>query len=161
MTEELHKQCAATVMDTFHTMMRTVGPEARKKSPSDLSMQQFRAMKTIERHEGASLSTVSEHLGATLSATSKLIDGLAERGWIGRETDEDDRRKLILALTDAGTQALNSVHMEVIACLGERLAALSPGECAMVNLAMDLLRSTLVASQTSDNHRNGVRCRDD
>ncbi len=147
MADELRKQCASTVMDTFHTMMRTIGPEARKHSSSDLSMQQFRAMKTIEKHEGASLSLVSEHLGATLSATSKLVDGLVERGWVRRDIDEEDRRKLILALTDAGAEVMKSVHMEVITCLSNKLASLTPGECAMLNLAMDILRSTLVAAQ--------------
>ena len=134
-------------MGTFHTMMRTVGPEARKHSSSELSMQQFRAMKMIEHHEGASLSLVSEHLGSTLSATSKLVDGLVERGCIRRETAEDDRRRLILALTDAGMQVMESVHIHVITCLADKLATLSPNECAIVNLAMDILRSALVSAQ--------------
>lgn len=136
-------------MDTFHTMMRNVGPEARKHSSSDLSMQQFRAMKTIEHHEGASLSLVSEHLGSTLSATSKLVDGLVERGWVRRETARDDRRRLILALTGAGMQVMDSVNMHVITCLAGRLATLSPNECSIVSMAMDILRSALVGAQPS------------
>ena len=147
MTDELQQQCATNVMDTFHTMMRTVGPEARKHSSSELSMQQFRAMKTIEHHEGVSLSLVSEHLGSTLSATSKLVDGLVERGCIRRETAEDDRRRLILALTDAGMHVMESVHIHVITCLAGKLATLTPNECAIVNLAMDILRSALVSTQ--------------
>lgn len=141
------QQCATTVMDTFHTMMRTVAPEARKQSTHGLSMQQFRAMMTIERHEGASLSLVSEHLGGTLSAASKLVDALVDRGYIRRQTAEDDRRKLILALTDAGAQILASGHIEVISCLAKKLAALTPGECGMLNLAMDILRSALATPQ--------------
>ena len=147
MTDKLRQQCATGVMDTFHTMMRIVGPEARKQSSSDLSMQQFRAMMTIERHEGASLSLVSEHLGSTLSATSKLVDGLVDRGFIRRETAEDDRRKLILALTDAGVRIMESVHMRVITCLAGKLDVLTPNECSIVNLAMDILRSAFISGQ--------------
>jgi DNA-binding MarR family transcriptional regulator len=147
MADDLARQCATTVMDTFHTMMRTVGSEARKRSSTDLSMQQFRAMKTIQLHEGASLSILSEHLGATLSASSKLIDGLVERGYVRRQNAEDDRRRLILALTDPGQQALGTVHMELIACLTEKLTGLTAGECGIMNLAMDVLRSALVATQ--------------
>jgi DNA-binding MarR family transcriptional regulator len=145
MTHELRQQCATGVMDTFHTMIRTVGPEARKQSSTELSMQQFRTMRTIERHQGASLSLVSEHLGSTLSATSKLVDGLVERGFIRRETAEDDRRRLLLALTDAGMQIMECVHMRAITCLADKLGALSPNECAVVNVAMDILRSALVS----------------
>ena len=143
MTDELRQQCATGVMDTFHMMMRTVGPEARKHSSSELSMQQFRAMKIIGRHEGASLSEVSEHLGSTLSAASKLVDGLVERGYIHRETAEDDRRRLILAITEAGEHAMGSVDLEVQSFIAEKLASLSPNERAIVNLAMDVLRLAL------------------
>lgn len=154
MEDGLQHQCASTVMDTFHTMMRIVGPEARKRSSLGLSMQQFRAMKTIEMNTGASLSLVSEHLGGTLSATSKLVDGLVERGYIRRKTAEDDRRKLILALTEAGETILATVHIEVISCLGEKLAALTPGECGMLNLAMDILRSALAAPTGQSTQRS-------
>lgn len=147
MADDLVRQCSTTVMDTFHTMMRSVGAEARRRSSTELSFQQFRAMKTIELHEGASLSLVSDHLGGTLSATSKLVDGLVERGCIRRETAEDDRRKLLLALTDEGVKLIESIHMEQISCLAERLTVLSPSECRMVELAMDMLRSALVGAQ--------------
>lgn len=149
MTEDLVRQCSTSVMETFHTMIRSVGAEARKRSASELSFQQFRAMKTIEQHSGASLSLVSEHLGATLSASSKLIDGLVDRGLVCRETAEDDRRRLILALTEAGERAIDSVHMEQVSCLAERLTVLSPSECRMLALAMDVLRSALVSTPVS------------
>ena len=144
MADDVSKQCAASTMDTFHMMMRSVRTEMRKRSPLDISMHQFHAMKTIQHHEGASLSVVSEHLGSSLSAASKLIDGLVERGYVHRETAEDDRRRLILAITEAGEQAMESVDLEVQSFIAEKLAALSPNERAIVNLAMDVLRSALI-----------------
>jgi DNA-binding MarR family transcriptional regulator len=150
MNEDTTQQCAANVMDTFHAMMRAIRPEKRKCPSSEMSMQQFRALITMKHNEGASLSLVSEHLGATISATSKLIDGMVERGYIGRETDADDRRKLTLALTEAGERALESVHLEAISRLAQRLVALSTGERAMVDLAMDLLRTALVSTQPAE-----------
>lgn len=136
-------QCATTVMDTFHMIMDAIHTEMQQRASAILSMRQFRAMMSIKHHEGLSLSQVSEHLGGTLSATSKLVDGLAERGYIHRKTSAEDRRRLILALTDAGEQALNSVHLEGLSCLAERLDSLSPSEYAIVDLAMNLLRSAL------------------
>jgi len=147
MADEAVGQCAATVMDTLHMVMRAVRPDAQKHSRLDLSMHQFRALITIKHHEGASLSLVSEHMGATLSAASKLIEGLVERGYVRRETATDDRRKLLLALTDTGRDALASVHLEVISCLAEKLARLSSSECAMIDLAMDVLRSAIISVQ--------------
>jgi hypothetical protein len=39
MTENPSQECAAAVLDTFHLIMRTVGPESHKKSPPELSIQ--------------------------------------------------------------------------------------------------------------------------
>lgn len=147
MADDQTKQCATTVMDTFHTMMKSILPDPRKRPAGDLSMQQFRAMMTIERNEGASLSTLSEHLGATLSAASKLVDGLVERSYVRREYAEDDRRRLILALTETGQQMLDNVHMEVISRLADKLQTLTASEQGMLNLAMQLLRSAIVGNQ--------------
>ena len=145
MDDDLAKQTATIVMDTFHAMMQNVGSEARRRSAQVLSMQQFRAMKTLEHHDGVSLSLLSEHLGTTLSAASKLVDGLVDRGYVQRENAEDDRRRLILGLTQEGIQAMRDIHMELITCLSERLTSLTVGECGLMKLAMEVLRSALMA----------------
>ena len=137
------QEYAALLLDTFHMVKRTLGAEMKKRSALELTMHQFRAMNIISRHQGASLSLVSEHMGATISTTSKLVDSLTERGYVRRRTAEDDRRRLILDLSDEGNQALEKVHMEAISRLAEKLKCLSPGECGVLKLAMDLLRSAL------------------
>lgn len=154
LSDESTRQCAAALLDTFHFMMRTIKLESRKRSAPEFSMQQFRAMKIIEHNEGASLSLVADRLGATLSATSKLVDGLVDRNCVCRNTAKNDRRKLILALTDTGEQALESIHMEMLSCLAERLILLSPNECAMLNLSMDMLRSVLESEQSAQNRQS-------
>lgn len=144
MTATDAQECAAMLLDTFHMVKRTLGAEMKKKRSSlDVTIHQFRAMNVISRNQGVSLSLVSEHMGATISTASKLIDGLVERGYVQRRTAEDDRRRLILQLTDEGDQALEKVHLEAISRLAEKLSCLSSGECAMVKVAMDMLRSAL------------------
>jgi DNA-binding MarR family transcriptional regulator len=161
MEDNTNRECAAMLLDTLHMVKRTLGAEMKKRSALELTMHQFRAMNIVSRHQGASLSLVSEHMGATISATSKLIDGLAERGYVQRRTAEDDRRRLILQLTNEGTQALERVHMEGISRLAEKLKCLSPGECAMLKLAMDMLRSALGSSDVGKSepqmHTDGHR----
>ena len=136
-------ECAAHVMDTFSMVMRAIGTEMHRRGPSDLSVQQFRALMIVKHHEGASVSMVSHHLGSTISSTSKLVDGLVERHYLSREAAPDDRRQLILKLTESGADALEAVHREKLSYLRDILATLSPGECATVMLAMNLLRSAL------------------
>ena len=148
MADDTIRQTAINLMDTFHTMMHVVGAEIHKKrSVDDLSLQQFRAMNMIQHHQGTSLSQLAEHLGATVSAASKIVNGLAERDLVRRDTSTHDRRKLMLALTEAGEQAVVTVRRQASSYLAQRLETLSPGECAMLDLAMDVLRSALVPGQ--------------
>jgi DNA-binding MarR family transcriptional regulator len=106
-------------------------------------------MMTIKRHDGASLSQMAEHLGATVSSASKIVEALVERGLIARATDADDRRKLALALTDEGEALMASAHLRLLTVLAEKLSSLSPNECAMVELAMGIVRSALAQARTT------------
>jgi DNA-binding MarR family transcriptional regulator len=158
MTANDAQECAAMLLDTFHMVKRTLGAEMKKKrSALDVTMHQFRAMNIISRNQGVSLSSVSDHMGATISTASKLIDGLVERGYVQRQTAEDDRRRLILQLTDEGSQALGKVHMEAISRLAEKLSCLSPGECAMLKVTMDMLRTALGNSEHGQASASALR----
>jgi DNA-binding MarR family transcriptional regulator len=147
MADETVKQCASTILDTIHVIWRSVGGEMRKEAPKELSMQQFRAMRGIERLEGPSVSQLAERMGTTLSAASRLVEGLVEKGYVERETAGDDRRRLVLGLTEQGQKELESVHIKAAGFLADKLQAMTPTECAVVNLAMDLLRAQIAASQ--------------
>jgi len=138
------KQCAEKLLDTSHLMMRTIRPEPHKAPHPGLSTQQFRAMMMIRHHEGFSLSDLSRRTGSTLSAASKLIDGLVARGFVSRESAADDRRRVALSLTARGKDVVESARLDVVEALAERLAALSPNEIAVLNVAIDVLRTALV-----------------
>lgn len=155
MANETVTQCAANLMDCFHVMMHAVHSDRRGQAPKELSLQQFRAMRIIRDNEGASLSNVADHLGNTLSATSKLIDGLVERGYVMRGTALDDRRKLILEITDSGASKLDSIHMAVISTLAEKLEGLTPSECAIIDLAMEIMRRALLSGRSLKNKEIG------
>ncbi|MGB9620395.1 MAG: MarR family winged helix-turn-helix transcriptional regulator, partial [Armatimonadota bacterium] len=110
-------------------------------------------------HQGASLSRVAAHLGATLSAASRIVDHLVDRGYVRRQTAERDRRRLILELTDSGEDAVNSVKLRMHSCLAEKLTALTPGECSVLEVAMDILRSALVSAQDREDKHSAGPCR--
>lgn len=48
------------------------------------------------------VSTLAEYLGKSTSATTRLVDGLEDRGWLKRQSDPDDRRRIQLVLTEEG-----------------------------------------------------------
>ena len=138
------QQCAALMMDTIPMVMRAVGGEMFKHRSAELPMQQFRALMIIKHHKGTSLSTVAKLLGSSISSASKLIDGLVQRSFTTRQTCTDDRRRMTLALTEAGEEMLQSIHLEQLSYLAERLAPLPRGDCETIVKAMESLRSIFV-----------------
>jgi DNA-binding MarR family transcriptional regulator len=116
-------------------------------------MQQFRVILAIHINKGASLSDIAEHLGSTISSASKMVDGLVHRGLIERTTDPDDRRKIVLALTDKGNSTIDTINLLALNCLNSKLYPLSTNECAIVNLAMNVIRSAFMQSPDKDTRR--------
>jgi len=134
------RQCAALITATLPLIMRSNGTKIDKMGLLKLSKPQFQALMFVSHHNGASLSSVAEHLGTTLSSNSKLIDGLVEHGFIIREASTEDRRRVTLAITGAGEEALDAMHQLIINLTAERLSRLSEEECSLITEAMELLQ---------------------
>jgi DNA-binding MarR family transcriptional regulator len=57
---------------------------------------------------GAARQDLAAELGVTKQAISQLVDVLVSRGYVTREADPDDLRRLALTLTERGEQALSA-----------------------------------------------------
>jgi len=156
MPEEYVQQCAAGLFSTIDVIMRSARPDHKNGGPQGLSVHQFRALMTIHHHDGASISQIAEHLGASISSASKTVNALVERGLINRTTDSNDRRKLALALTEDGETLMAEARRRILANLAERLSPLSRNECAIVNLAMDTVRSAVMLSRAKEADVPGI-----
>jgi DNA-binding MarR family transcriptional regulator len=116
--------CAALLIDTVPLIMRAIGAEMRSHRPSDLSVQQFRALLFIRRNPGTSLARVAEHTGLTTPTTSKMVDRLVARGLISRQVLARNRRRVTLGLTNLGEATLSAAHDATQNRLAELLAPL-------------------------------------
>lgn len=139
-------ECARTFLDTVPVMMRRIVSEIHRQRSNELSMIQFGTMMFINDHEGISLSVVARHHGATLSSTSRLIDGLVEKGYILRETPKNDRRKVQLSLTDEGKTSIKLMHQTAINYLAKMLHGLSEEDLEMIVKSVKLLDSVVVGN---------------
>lgn len=133
-------ECVTQVLFTVPMVMRTIRSEMRHRRLAGLSVPQFRAMGFLYRRGGVSLSDVAEHMGLTLPTVSKMVDTLVRRGLVIRETSLDDRRCLILKLTEQGRSAHDVANRETQARLTEVMSDLTPIEREEVGRAMEYLR---------------------
>ncbi len=76
------------------------------------------------------LAVIIERLGLSKQAAGHLVDLLVLRGYLDRRIDPQDRRRLVVALTERGTAAAE-VTRQAAAALEDRLtAAVGPADVA-------------------------------
>ncbi len=79
-------------------------------------------------NRGAPISGLIRELGVSKQAASQLIDTLVLRGYLNRRPDADDRRKIVIELTERGEAAAAAVQ-EGVRDIDRQLAeAISPEE---------------------------------
>ncbi|MGI9022096.1 MAG: MarR family winged helix-turn-helix transcriptional regulator [Acidimicrobiales bacterium] len=84
----------------------------------------------------ASLAT---ELGVSASTVSRVVDRLVQAGWARRQPDAEDRRRLLLELTDAGRAAAGNLTTQRRARHGELLRRLNPAQRRQVIEGLRLL----------------------
>ncbi len=72
----------------------------------DLSFTQWVALKVTHDGVVANAGELARELGITSGATTRLLDGLEERGLIARDRGSEDRRVVQIAVTGIGAEAV-------------------------------------------------------
>src|SRR5215207_469217 len=109
-----------------------------------LSLRQYAALSGI-RQGATSPGELARLWQVTPAVITGVIDRLERRELVRREPDPDDRRRLRLALTDAGLAASMLVERSLTEELAVQLAKASPHELAELGRALDLLQRTFAA----------------
>jgi DNA-binding MarR family transcriptional regulator len=136
----LPEDTALDILETVPVVMRMLRAEMRRHRQLGLSLPQFRSLAFLRRQPGSSLNNLAEHLGLSAASTSKLVDGLVERGLVQRQEDLVDRRKIQLELTGEGFSAWEEAFLNTQAALSSRMKELSDEQRQLVRQAMAILR---------------------
>ena len=148
-------ECAREVVEVVPIIMRALVGEMRRHDATDLSVPQFATLAFLSRNEGACLSDAAEHFGLRLPSMSKMIDGLVVRGLVLRRINPADRRRVILALSEMGGDALRVAREATRVFLAERLSRLTESQLAAVARTMAILRPLFDGGSEEDNKTSG------
>jgi DNA-binding MarR family transcriptional regulator len=89
---------------------------------------------------GASAADLIRELEVSKQAASQLIDTLVLRGYLSREVNSEDRRRLTISLTERGLAAASAVRAGV-ADVDRQLAELcGPRQIAGLRAGLEALR---------------------
>jgi DNA-binding MarR family transcriptional regulator len=133
----------AAAVDAGLGLLCLIRSELRERRPAGLSIGQFRLLHMLHKDPERSLSDFADDLGVSVPASSKMVDGLVERGFVERAADAADRRRLSLALTPQGVAVMKEAKKGLEARMAEALAGIGAAESAALAKALDLLRTRL------------------
>jgi DNA-binding MarR family transcriptional regulator len=105
----------------------------------DISMTEWRVMAVLARFEGLSAREVAERTAMDKVAVSRALARLVSARRVSRVMHDDDKRRSVLGLTEAGWRMHDEVAPMARARERELLARLDPEERAWLTRILDKL----------------------
>lgn len=118
--------------DTVQQFIRSFGLLEQTTTPCGFSMSlsQVFAIQELEK-KTLTITELAEKLRLERSSVSRLIDGLVKGGFVSRELNANNRREVILQLTEKGTNTVRRVRNHSVQFYNEILENLSENEQLM------------------------------
>jgi DNA-binding MarR family transcriptional regulator len=122
---------------------RLRGRDAR--SPEDISFAQLRLMNGIEPGEGCRAGRLAEEAGVSPATVTGMLDNLEKRGLLVRVRSTEDRRAVVIRLTDEGRRVRDDKRAEAREVFERALSTLPAEELAAAPRLLRLLANALEA----------------
>ncbi len=113
-----------------------------------VSMAQFHIMVTLQRNGVMPMSRLADLLGASQSNASGLIDRLEERGYVARTRVPEDRRVVLVQVTEAGSRLIEETDALSDELMRDVLGQLDRAELPVIARATSAMRAALEATTT-------------
>lgn len=128
-----------SLLDIVPRLNRWAEASVARAGENRLSLRQLSALTMIES-EKTTLGDVAHGLMVTPAVVTGLIDRLERRGYVRRIDSTEDRRRVLLALTDEGRAAAEAVTLLLRREMTGVLIALSPRELEELDESLTRLR---------------------
>jgi long-chain acyl-CoA synthetase len=116
-------------------------------SEVDLSPSQYRLLIFLAEAPHAA-TALADRLSVTRPSLTALVDGLAARGYVVREPDPDDRRKVSHEISDVGRAAIDAADASIQERLTTWVASrLSDDRVAAVNAGLETWHEGMVEAR--------------
>lgn len=88
---------------------------------------------------------VAQQLKLSAGAVTELVEGLVHEGLVRRETDPDDRRAVVLALTAEGRRVCERYELAASSSLAQVLGRLTPPQRRRLRASLADLNAAFIA----------------
>jgi DNA-binding MarR family transcriptional regulator len=117
---------------------------------ADVSWTHFYIVSILERHGEMPMSRLADMLDVSLSNASGVIDRLEERGFVERIRVADDRRIVLVRVTDAGRRTMTEIEVLKDEMLQKVLDHLDDAQLGNLVRTLDDVRAAAIAAFADD-----------
>jgi DNA-binding MarR family transcriptional regulator len=128
--------------------IKCIGSE--RMARSGLSMTHWHLLILLARHGELSMSRLAEVQGISLSNATGLVDRLDERGLIDRVRVPDDRRVVMVRVSEQGREQLAAVDLLREELIRRVIGRLKPAQVERLAASLADIRAALGAALTDD-----------
>lgn len=130
--------------DTLRPTLLQVNRELRRETRSlGVSPEQVSLLVAVKYSPGIGIRELASRERISAPAMTKHVDRLERDGLVARTQSDDDRRRVGIRITDAGSRLLRRVRSRRTAWLAQHLQSLAPEELEAIEAAVEPLRKLL------------------
>ena len=133
------ESCARMLLETIPPLMRMLHGAMRKSHGEAHTFGQMRMLAML-RERPCMLTDLATRHHVAPSTMSRTVDALVERGWVARTGAPDDRRKVLLTLTEQGAKSLDMLFDESCGIVAELMVPLAEQERGELVRGLAVLR---------------------
>jgi len=112
---------------------------------------EWRALAVLGRSGPMTFSELQERAAMDTVRVSRTITTLMQKDYISREVDPFDRRRITLALTEAGKAVYNEIVPHILSVERDILASLTPDERSALGQLISKLEDQMAAVGPAEN----------
>ena len=144
-TETTSGQCAGKILQVIPQITHFLRDEVRQYGKPQLSLSQLRILYFLDHHPESCLSEVAKYLDVTRPTMSGAIERLVKQGFVTRTGDPQERRRILLSLTSAGSKYQQQMYQTLRECIEQKLGLLSDEETSQIMMGLLLLETIFCA----------------
>ena len=134
---------AEQMLDIIPATMRLIRHELRTFARPEITVPQLRVLAHISRGV-TKASELAELQGVSLAAISKMVDAMAEQGFIARQFKTGNRKQIFLALTDNGKKHYQKIRTLAKKNISHEIKKCSIKERKQLHLGLLTLEKILI-----------------
>jgi DNA-binding MarR family transcriptional regulator len=124
---EIDREQVVTALRGSRAMVGVIA-DSLMPTLENVTMPQFRALVLLRALGPTPAGTLASQLGVTASTGTRLVARLVRGGWVGRDSDDSDRRLITLELTAKGKRLVDETRLRRERSLVAILGRLAPSD---------------------------------